>query len=254
MKVIKCLPLLLFFGQTFAQTPTLTLLKGKITAQIKELNDVYVANLRSESTATTDSNGNFSIFVKVGDTLQFSGLQITTKKSIINENDAVKQLYVISLDAKVIPLQEVVIMQYLNINAVSLGILQKPAKVYTPAERKLRTATAAYPTDIFGPVTYGFSVGLDPVINAISGRTVHLKEEVTIEKKEKLLEKIEYTFHEDFFLERLKIPKDYLRGFWYYAIENSKLVSALNANNKMMARFTFADLSIEYLEIIAIKD
>ncbi|UPT71657.1 MAG: hypothetical protein M0D53_04735 [Flavobacterium sp. JAD_PAG50586_2] len=56
------------------------MLKGKITSQIKELNEVYVTNLRSESSTTTDNNGSFSMFVKVGDTLQFSGLQIVGKK------------------------------------------------------------------------------------------------------------------------------------------------------------------------------
>ena len=135
MKLFKSIIIFLFFAQTFAQTPTLTLLKGKITSQIKELNDVYVANLRSESTTTTDNNGNFSMFVKVGDTLQFSGLQIVTKKAVITENDLAKQLYVENLEVKVNPLDEVEIKQYPNINATSLGILQKPAKVYTPAER-----------------------------------------------------------------------------------------------------------------------
>ena len=130
----------LFFANTFAQTPTLTLLKGRITSQIKELNDVYVSNLRSESNTVTDQNGTFSMFVKVGDTLQFSGLQIITKKVVIDENDIAKRLSVIGMEAKVIPLEEVEIKKYPNINAVSLGILQSPAKVYTPAERKLRAA------------------------------------------------------------------------------------------------------------------
>ena len=249
MKLFKSIILFLFFGNTFAQTPTLTLLKGKITSQIKELNDINVSNLRSESATTTDKNGNFSMFVKVGDTLQFSGLQIITKKCVINENDSNKQLYVINLVAKVIPLEEVEIKQYPNINAVSLGILQTPAKVYTPAERKLRTATGAYPTAMIGTMA-GVSLGLDPILNAISGRTVMLKKELAVEKKEFLLQKIENLFTEQYFLENLKIPKEYVRGFWYYAVEDSKLTSALNAKNKIMARFIFSDLAIKYLDIL----
>ena len=247
MKLFKCIILFLFFVNTYAQT--LTLLKGKITTQVKELNDVNVVNLRSESTTNTDKNGNFSMFVKVGDTLQFSGLQIITKKCVINENDTAKQLYVISLETKVIPLEEVEIKQYSNINAVSLGILQSPAKVYTPAERKLRTATAAYPTAMIGTMG-GFSMGLDPLLNAISGRTTMLKKELKVERKEYLLQKIEYLFKEDYFIENLKIPKEYLRGFWYYAIEDPKLAEALNYKNKMMARFIFSDLATKYLEIL----
>ena len=123
--------------------------------------------------------------------------------------------------------------------------MQKPAKVYTPAERKLKVAT-----DLDGKIGFGGAMSLDPLLNAISGRTAMLKKELAVEKKEKLLQKIEYLFKEKFFLENLKIPKDYLRGFWYYAVEDPKLVSALNTKNKIMARFIFSDLATKYLEIL----
>jgi len=249
MKLFKGIILFLFFAPTFVQSQDLTFLKGKVTAQIKELNDIYVSNLRSDSNTTTDGNGNFSMFVKVGDTLKFSGLQVVTKKNVITENDIIKQLYVISLEPKINPLDEVEIKQYKNINAVSLGILERPAKVYTPAERKLRTATAAYPTANIGTMAGG-SVGLDPLLNAISGRTAMLKKELVVERKEYLLQKIENLFREDYFTENLKIPKDYIRGFWYYAIEDEKLVAALKEKNKMMARFVFSDLAGKYLELL----
>lgn len=245
MKLFKSIFLFLFFAQTFAQTSTLTLLKGKITSKIMELNDVNVANLRSESTTATDRNGNFSMFVKVGDTLQFSGLQIIGKKIVIDEKDIAKQLYVINLEAKVIPLEEVEIKKYPNINAVSLGILQKPAKVYTPAERKLKAAT-----DLDAKIGFGGAMSLDPLLNWMSGRTAMLKKELKVEQKEYLLQKIEYMFKEEYFLENLKIPKDYLRGFWYYAVEDPKLTEALNTKNKIMARFIFSDLAVKYLEIL----
>ncbi|WP_293894046.1 hypothetical protein [Flavobacterium sp.] len=248
MKLFKSIIIFLFFAQTFAQTSTLTLLKGKITSQIKELNDVNVSNLRSESVTTTDKNGNFSMFVKVGDSLKFSGLQVVTKKSIITENDIVKQLYVENLEAKVNALDEVEIKQYKDINAVSLGILQRPAKAYTPAERKLRAAEEFH---WYSPLLIPLGgMSADGLINSISGRTAMLKKELAVEKKEKLLEKIEYLFKVEFFSENLKIPKDYLRGFWYYAIEDPKLVDALNTKNKIMARFIFSDLATKYLEIL----
>lgn len=248
MKLFKSIIIFLFFAQTLAQGQTLTLLKGKITSQLKELNDINITNIRSDSNTTTDQNGNFSMFVKVGDKLQFSGLQIITKTIEIDENDVAKKLYVVSLEAKVIPLDEVEIKQYPNINAVSLGILQKPAKVYSPAERKLRTAEEFH---WYSPLLIPLGgMSFDGLINSISGRTAMLKKELAIEKKEKLLEKIEYMFKEEYFLENLKIPKEYLRGFWYYAVEDPKLANALNTKNKIMARFIFSDLATKYLEIL----
>jgi hypothetical protein len=252
MKLLRVIFLFLFFVPTFVQSQSLTLLKGKITSQIKELNDVYVSNLRSETNTVTDTNGNFSMFVKVGDTIQFSGLQVDTKKIVIDENDNAKKLYVLNLQAKVIPLKEVEIKLYPNINAVSLGILQKPAKKYTPAERKLKTASALYPTADVG-LMMGGSIGLDPIINAISGRTAMLKKELQIEKKEFLLQKIDNMFKEEYFTENLKIPKDYVRGFCYYAVEDPKLIEALLSKNKMMARFIFSDIATQYLILLNTK-
>lgn len=249
MKLFKSIILFLFLSPAFTHGQELTLLKGKVTSQIKELNEVYVTNLRSDTNTLTDKNGNFTMFIKVRDTLQFSGLQIITRKIVIDENDVAKKLYVINLEAKIFPLDEVEIKKYGNINAVSLGILQKPAKKYTPAERRLKTATDYDVTDFLGS-TIGFSAGIDPIINALSGRTAMLKKELKIEKKEYLLQKIEYLFKQEYFLQNLKIPKEYLRGFWYYAVEDPKLVAALNAKNKMMARFIFADLATNYLEIL----
>ncbi|WP_293870736.1 hypothetical protein [Flavobacterium sp.] len=249
MKLLKSVILFLFFASAIAQSQTLSFLKGKVISQIKELNSVFVTNLRSDFSTTTDGSGNFSMFVKVGDTLQFTGLQVITKKAVIDESAIAKTLYIINVEAKVISLEEVAIKKYPNINAVSLGILQRPAKVYTLAERKFRTATAAYPTANIGLMAGG-SVGLDPLLNAISGRTAMLKKELTIEKKEKLLQKIEYMFQESYFSDNLKIPKEYIRGFWYYSVEDSKLASALNAKNKIMARFIFSDLAIKYLDLL----
>ncbi len=245
MKLFKSIIPVLFFVPFLVQSQELSLLKGKVTSQIKEMNEVNVANLRSESNTATDQNGNFTMFVKIGDTLKFSGLQVLTKKSVIDQTDVIKKLFVINLEAKVIPLDEVELKKYPNINAVSLGILQRPAKVYTPAERKLKTAS-----DLDGKIGFGGSMSLDPLLNAISGRTAMLKKEVGVEKKEFMLKKIEYMFNEEYFLENLKIPKEYLRGFWYYAVEEPKLESALNAKNKMMARFIFSDLATKYLEIL----
>lgn len=245
MNLFKGIFLVLFFSPFLAKSQELVFLKGKITSQVKELNEVYITNLRSASNTTTDRTGSFSMFVKAGDTLQFSGLQIVTKKVVINEYDLAKKLYVINLEGKVIPLDEVKIKQYSNINAVSLGILQKPAKVYTPAERKLKAAT-----DLDAKIGFGGSMSLDPLLNAISGRTTMLKKELKVERKEYLLKKIEYMFNDEYFLENLKIPKDYLRGFWYYAVEDPKLVEALNSKNKIMSRFIFSDLAVKYLEIL----
>ncbi|MGV3698047.1 hypothetical protein [Flavobacterium sp.] len=248
MKLFKSIILFLFLAPTLMQSQELILLKGRITSQIKELGEVNVINLRSDSNTITDRNGSFSMFVKVGDSLQFTGLQIITKKIIIEEADLAKKLYVANVEAKVIPLEEVEVKKYPNINAVSLRILEKQPKTYTPAERKLKTAGEFH---WYSPLLIPFGgMSVDGLLNAISGRTAILKKELDIERKEKLLEKIQDMFKQDYFLSNLKIPEEYLRGFWYYAVDEPKLVEALKANDKINMQFIFSDLAVKYLETI----
>jgi hypothetical protein len=241
-----CFPI---FG--FAQSTELVFLKGKLVCSIKNLSDVNVTNLRSETT-TVSINGDYSMFVKVGDTIQFSSIQIETKKVIIQESDLAKSLFVSSLNPKVIALDEVEIKEYKNINAVSLGILDKPAKKYTPAERKLRAAGELH---WYSPLLIPLGgMSVDGLINAISGRTAMLKKELEVEKKEMLLKKIEYQFDPEYFTNNLKIPQEYVKGFWYYAIEEPRLVNEINSKNKSMAKFIFAELATKYLELLTKKD
>jgi hypothetical protein len=152
----------------------------------------------------------------------------------------------------VIALDEVEIKEYKNINAVSLGILDKPAKKYTPAERKLRTAGEFH---WYYPLLIPLGgMPTDGLINSISGRTAMLKKELEVEKKEMLLKKIEYQFDPEYFTINLKIPQEYVKGFWYYAIEEPRLVNEINSKNKSMAKFIFAELATKYLELLTKKD
>lgn len=143
------------------------------------------------------------------------------------------------------PLKEIEVIEYKNINPVALGIVPANQKTYTPAERKLYTATG-------GGNRYGLStsVSLDGIINGISGRTKMLKKEVQVEKKEFLLESIQLDFRESYFTETLKIPKDYIAGFLYYLVENESFVRVYNQNNKTATEFALTGLSVEYLKLL----
>ncbi|WNM19210.1 hypothetical protein [Flavobacterium capsici] len=245
---LLCLSLVCtFFVQ--AQDDELYFLKGRIVSQIKELNEIYVTNSRSESAAATNGSGDFSLFVKVGDTLKFSGLQIVPKKMVLSSNDVVKTLLVVALQPKVFELSEVKVNDHPEINAVSLGILQKPAKKYTPAERRLKTATS-----LDGAIGFGGVMSLDPLINWISGRTAMLKKELEVEKHERLKKKIENYFGEDYFISTLKIPAEYVNGFLFYAVEDEKLVQVASENNKSLMQFQLGEIAVKYLELISQKE
>ena len=70
-------------------------------------------------------------------------------------------------------LDEVFIASNSEFNAVSLGILKKEIKPLTPYERQLYTAGDFKPVHLLSILTG--SLNVDPIINAITGRTKRLK-------------------------------------------------------------------------------
>ena len=130
-----------------------TIIKGKIVSESNLLEDIHVINLTENKGTVTDSRGYFQIKAKVSDTLQFSAVNLKATRYVIKENDLTKQLLFIPMESLINELDEVAIIHYKNINAVSLGIVPANQKTYTPAERKVRTATTGL---------------LDPLINLAS--------------------------------------------------------------------------------------
>jgi hypothetical protein len=104
------------------------------------------------------------------------------------------------------------------------------------AERKLHTATGLNATANAGGMAGG-SVSADPLLNFFSGRTKMLKKEVAVEKKEFFMKLLENMFSLDHFVNRLKIPTEYVKGFEYYAVENDKFTVILNSKNKLQQNF-----------------
>jgi len=132
MKSSITLIFVLVFQLGLAQSGELILLKGKISSPIQELNNVNVLNTRSESTSSSDVHGDFTLFVKEGDTLVFSSIQVQSKKVVIQKADLNKSIYVVSLEPNVIHLEEITVKEYKNINAVSLGDNSETRKTVYP--------------------------------------------------------------------------------------------------------------------------
>src|SRR5690606_20515215 len=136
-------------------------------------------NQRTEQSIMSDHSGNFQIFAIAGDTLMFSSTEIIGRRIVLTDDDFTKEILFVQLEVLVNRLDEVIIYKRSNITSESLGLISKNQKKYTSAERKLNTASNAYES-----IGLGGSVGLDPVLNWMSGRTAMLKKEVEVEKKE----------------------------------------------------------------------
>lgn len=241
MRSVLALFFIMSFANFFAQVPILNKLEGKISASTSDLDGVYVINLKTEATTITDHGGYFSINAIPGDTLLFSAVQFIGVKIVLEQKHFENELFFVKLETKINQLDEVVVKRYDNINAVSLGIVHKGIKHYTPAERKYLTATSSK----LNPM------GLDPLLNFISGRSAMLKKEIEVEKKESYLSQIGNLFENIFFIEKLKIPANYVMGFQYYIVEDERFVRVLKSKNKTNIEFVMGQLATKYFEILA---
>ncbi|WP_414000165.1 hypothetical protein ACMDB5_06325 [Flavobacterium sp. W1B] len=240
-------------GNILGQVTTGEIVHGKVSNEVSDLEGIYVVNLKTEKGAITQKGGVFSIPAAVGDTLVFSGFQYKRVQIALTANHFENGFLLVHMQPIVNQLDEVVIRRYNNINAVSLGIIPSNQKSYTEAERKLYTATDLNASANAGGMLGG-SVSADPLINFLSGRTAMLKKELEVEKKESYMKLLEKLFDRNHFVNRLKIPSDYVKGFEYFAVENEKFTKILASNNKTTTEFLLGELAIKYKEIIACEN
>ncbi|MEO8516271.1 MAG: hypothetical protein ABI426_05985 [Flavobacterium sp.] len=248
MKQILLLSLLVFlFTQSiFSQS----LLKGKVISDASNLEGILVVNLSSKSNTATEKSGFFSIFAKPNDTLLFSGLQIKGIQVVLKATDFSENLFFMRLKAQINMLDEVYIRNYPEINAFSLGIIPKGTKSYTPAQRKLRTASSTFASsNVDGSA--GVAVGLDPLLNWFSGRTTMLKKELEVETKERLIARLEGLYEEEFYTKTLKIPSEYIKGFQIFMIDDARFVSALKSKNKTLTTFLLGEMAEKYKLVLS---
>jgi hypothetical protein len=226
----------LFVQVVFAQMDNGKKLRGKIIADSVAVDRITIENVTTDKTAFSDVNGFFTIAVKEGDVLVFTAVHLEGLRRKINKQDLLQEVITVMMLPKSIMLNEVIVNES-SITAESLGIIPYGQKKYTPAERKLYTATSGG--------------GIDGLLNAISGRKAMLKKEIVIEKKEQLLARIEVLFEDKYYIETLKIPIDYIRGFQYYCIDDISFANALRSKNKTMVMFLIVKLAENYNDIIA---
>lgn len=205
------------------------------------IENVNITNVANNTSVSTKQDGAFSIPVNIGDALVFSAVNLETKRKVIAAEDLTDALMIVKMSASIIPLHEVKVNENNGITAENLGIIPQGQKKYSPAERRVHEAT-----------TGGGLVPLNPILNAISGRTTMLKKEVVAEKKERLLLRLDGWFEEKFYTNSLKIPQEYIKGFHYFLIEDNDFVRALKAKNKTLTKFLMGKLALNYKETISI--
>lgn len=226
------LALLLLTNICFGQSNNEKEILGKITAESTDLQGINILNTRTQRATIADATGLFYMNVKEGDILMFSAVNLVTLRKKVTKSDLTSNRIKVNMTLTSIPLEEIIIKDNSKITAENLGIIPYGQKKYTPAERKLYTATSGG--------------GIDGLLNSISGRKAMLKKEIAVEKKEISLSRLEVLFDEQYYLETLKIPLDYVRGFQYYCVEDAAFADALSTRNKTLTMFLIVTLAEKF--------
>ena len=228
---------ILFFivvaSKGFAQTAVQ--IQGVVSVENASAEGIHVTNLVSEKSTVTNEKGEFRLEVKEDDLLVFSAVHLNYWRKSISANDLKNGKIEIIMIPKVSELDEVEVTEYTKINAQDLGIINYKPVSYTPAERRVRTATTGL---------------LDPLLNWISGRTKRLKKDIGIEKKEFMIIWLDDNFEAAVFTDTFKIPKEYAEGFKFYVVEDIDLAQAIQAKNKTRVTFLLGELAQDFLNFL----
>jgi len=219
-------------------------LHGKIKSGDYIVDNVFVINKVTGAEAKSDAAGLFTIAAKTGDQLVVYSNKIEVREFAVNEQSYKEVPYVMEAKPKSTELKEVVIS---HINPESIGLVKKNQVQYTVAERRYRAAGGQLGVDLTG----GISISLDYLINVISGRLKMLKKAMETEKKEFAMQKIDGIYLEDQIETELNVPAEYVHGFLFYVVEDAGFITAVNDNNKELAKLLLIDLSKKYNTLLA---
>ncbi|MDM1441973.1 hypothetical protein HX056_01290 [Myroides odoratimimus] len=238
-KLSTLLLLLTGIGHCFGQDQG-GMISGKLVTRGGDLDGTVVTNINRNKTALADKKGYFDIYGEPQDTIRFSSVYHMEYTYIIAEADMKGGVLLFPLEP--LPdlstrLNEILITK---VDAGGQGFTNKYTKRYTPAERKLRTATTGI---------------LDPLVNLLSGRTAMLKKNLAYEREDFRVSKLLNTIDEERLVEYYKIPPDYVESFAYYAVSREEIRDIVNASiidTKFLERM-IAPVVLDFLEMVKTK-
>lgn len=214
---------LFLFQNTFSQTVEIS---GVVSSKIG-VENIHVINKTAQFFTITNKNGEFKISVRLNDTVTFSSIQHKIKTVVIDKNMLFFKAVKVVLDEQITELNEVLVGKVLTgnllsdikntkddapINFYDVGIPGYTGKPATQSERRLYEAT-----------TGGGFIPLNPILNAISGRTKQLKNQIKVEEAEALMQSIKSRLSKDFFMSN-PMEEDLKVDFFYFCADDENFV------------------------------
>lgn len=177
------------------------LIDGRIINDSIAVENVHVVNITSNKGTLSNDKGEFQIFAKENDTIQFSSIQFVSRKLIINQKHLKNRVLKINLSQKTNVLKEIVIENM----AKSLGLPNADKEPLKPTERKLNYIKKGGNIDKI----YAWVSGNKKKLEILQK---HLDEDEKISENKLNVQMIRNHFEDVFFINTLKIPKENIDG------------------------------------------
>jgi hypothetical protein len=203
-------------------------LHGRVLVSGAAAKGIFIINKVTGDEVRSEADGSFAIPARVGDKLAVYSKNTDVREFAINNESFKAKPYTIEVDAKATELKEVVIN---DVNEETLGLVPKGQKQRTPAERRLYTAKSG--------------IGLDLLINVLSGRLKMLEKALDTERKEQLMAALDGIFTDEE-LTQFGVSRDMARGFLYYAVEDQDMADAIHSKNQDRMKLVLMQLSEKY--------
>ena len=250
---------LLFFGLlclwSFNGIAQSKVLQGKVTNK-KDVEGIHILNTTSRFNAITNEYGNFSIRVKIQDTLVFSSVTHVPDKVVVSEEIYDQGILTVGLSELINTLDEVILGLNLSGNIATdvqnittekemnfddVGI---PGFLGVGEEKIMPVAMAFFPTNL----------SLEEIYKHASGYYKKLKIKRKWETQNSVVAAILYRYSSNFFNEAFQIPKNRVYDFILFCIETSALQDDFTKERYSKVLKIFQVKGAEFVQRLLITD
>lgn len=265
------------FGQEIT-----TALEGRVKSLRNDVSNILIVNLNSKESTITDNLGQFTIEVRLKDTLQITAVQYVTSKITITDAIFAKNSVVITLLENVINLKEVTVTPYNltgkidldierlglepTVTSSSLGLPNADIEVMSQSERLLLEADRGKYVrlgtmddhgkliQILGYATISVIINTHKIMNRASGRTKSLEERVARDEQMTMEKEIITKFSKQTIAETFDIPLTHVDGFLTYCMSQTDFLAVAQQENSIEIWEYLKARSIEFKETNSSKE
>lgn len=220
-----------------AQNPFTKSIEGRVYNEKGDVAATHVLNITQKSATITDLNGFFTISAALNDTLVISAVQFKKKTIVVTASVLESKLLYIPLEEAINQLDEVIVMPYNLTGDMTKDLAQMEIEeVITASTLGLPNAYVIPPTkgerELFEATSGAGLIPLNPILNAITGRTKMLKTRIARNQKYERTQRVRAFYADSLIQNELKIPKDKISDFMYYCEIDPEFQTTIDTHDR----------------------